>query len=701
MLREIIFKILNDNHYSPMNYQQLATIILRNTDEFDLNMIYKELVLLENEHLIMRVKHDNIQSIARLGLKLGIIEIKAKGFGFVKVDDDTPDIFVSRKNINGAIEKDLVLVEITDEKKHEGIVYKVIEHKLGLIVGVLHSRKNNTLVVIPDNKNLNFEIKINNKHTLGANTGYKVVCYITDVDQKHGLIYGKIKHVIGHMDAVDIDVISIVYEYGFEVDFSKTALHEAKQAQSKLISNKGRKDLRSLAFITIDGADAKDLDDAIYVERDQDNNYDLYVSIADVSYYVEEKSTLDQEAYLRSTSVYLTNKVVPMLPFQISNEVCSLQPDVDRLTMTAQMKINEQGQLLDYQIYESIINSKHRLTYDQVNQFYNNNQKQLNNLKDINEMLWDMLSLSKIIRDQKIKNGYINFNIAEPKIILNSKGKAINVINRDRGLAEMMIEDFMVRANEVVAEHFYWLDVPFLYRVHDKPNMDRLSDLVIFAKSLNINYHLNKDNVTSHDINHFLDKININQETHFLDKLLLRTMAKACYQPDNIGHFGLASPYYTHFTSPIRRYADLIVHRLIKTYQNPKILNDEKILNKKYEKLVTIGEHISKKERDAIDAERRVDDIKMAEYMSDYLGEVFEGTISSITSFGFFVSLDNSVEGLVHISTLKDQNYLFDKDYHCLRGQRTNVIYRMGDQLKVRLIRASIKEGKIDFELFK
>ncbi|MDR1781824.1 MAG: ribonuclease R, partial [Bacilli bacterium] len=610
MLRQLILNILNDSHYRPLSYHELANLIMSKSDEYDLNQIYQEIVKLENEYLIIQTKHETLQSIERLGLKLGTIEIKSKGYGFVRLDNDEDDVFISKYNLNNAIDKDRVLIKMIDIKANEGSIERVLEHGLNLIVGEVFIRRKQ-IYVSPDNKSLNFNIKINYKNSMGATNGHKVVCVITSIDDKTGVIHGKIKNIIGHINDVDIDILSVVYEYGFNPEFSREALDEAKNYQKdKLILN-NRIDLRDKTFITIDGADSKDLDDAIYLEKEQDD-YILYVSIADVSYYVREDTNLNKDAYERGTSVYLTNKVVPMLPFQLSNDICSLNPDTDRYTLTCQMKINNKGKVIDYDIYESMINSKYRLTYEEVNNFYNDEEKELTKLNSIALMLNDMLSLSKIIRTKKIKDGYIDFDIDEIKIITNNKNQAIDIVKRVRGLSEKLIEDFMIKANEVVAENFHWLDLPSLYRVHDKPNKDKLLELIKFAKVFNINFTLKKDEISPYDINHFLELIKKSKQAHFLDKLLLRSMAKAVYQPDNIGHFGLASHYYTHFTSPIRRYPDLIIHRLIRKYLIDKDIPNEKDKEKIYQKLIKIGEHASKKERDAQEAERKVTDMKCA-----------------------------------------------------------------------------------------
>ncbi|MDL2211451.1 ribonuclease R [Erysipelotrichaceae bacterium OttesenSCG-928-M19] len=699
MLKDKILEILNNNHYSPLTYQEIAQIILNSNDDYDLNEIYKVLVTLENEYEIIRVKNDKLQSISKMGLLKGVLDIKKAGFGFVKTNDF--DIYISKDHLNGAINKDYVLVKLDKSIQglnKEGTIERVLKHGYNLIVGNIIVKKGK-LFVKPDESSLNFLIRIKDKYSLGASEGHKVLCYISDVDTKNDIKYGKIKTIIGHINDVGMDILAIVYKYGFDPNFSKEALREAKQVSESAVELGKRRDLRSLLTFTIDGADAKDLDDAVSLELNEKNNYLLYVSIADVSYYVAEKTFLDKEAYARGTSVYLANRVVPMLPPQLSNGICSLLPEVDRLTQTCKMEFDQAGKLVDYEIFESVINSDFRLTYDEVNQILDGNQKLSNQYNEIVAVLFKMHELSLKLRAQKEKRGMLDFEIAEPKIIVNSKGKAIDVVVRKRGESERIIEDFMIIANETVAQHIYWLDLPFLYRVHEKPNPDKIRDFLSFASIFKLKLKGNLDNITSKDIQKLLNDINAQEDNSFLDRLLLRSMAKAKYQSDCLGHFGLASNYYTHFTSPIRRYPDLIVHRLLRKY----LYNDTSKLDisKLTDSLLKIGEKTSQKERDAIDAEREANDLKMAEYMADHLKEIYEARIASVTSFGFFVELENTVEGLVHISTLMDDHYIYDSKYHLLMGQRTKQQYKLGQKVKVIVDKVSISDRNIDFKIVK
>ncbi|MDH6603167.1 ribonuclease R [Bacilli bacterium PM5-9] len=699
MIKDKILTFLDERKHEVFTYQEIAQYLMSIDNEIDLNEIYKTLVLLENDYEIVRSKKDKVQSAKNFGLLFGVLEIKKKGFGFVRTKDF--DVFVSKDKLNGAINKDKVFVKLdknSDGINKEGSIYRVIEHGYDLIVGNVVLKKGKTYV-IPDDKSLDFWIKINAKNTMNASEGHKVLCYISEIDKKSNTVFGKIKTIIGHINDVGIDILAIVYKYGFNPEFSKGALKEAKSYHEEDIVVENRHDLRDKLTITIDGADAKDLDDAIGLEINEHGNRVLYVSIADVSYYVKEKSELDKEAYARSTSVYLVDRVVPMLPHQLSNGICSLLPEVDRLTQTCKMEFDKNGKVINYEIFESIINSNYRMTYDDVNSILDGDERLQKKYHEINELLFEMKELSLLLRKNKEKRGMLEFDIPEPKIIVDGKGKVMDIIIRDRGEGEKIIEDFMIIANETVAAHIYWQDLPFIYRVHDKPNPDKINAFLAYASAFDIKMKKKEDNLNSKDIQKLLKEIENKNDSMFLDKLLLRSMAKAVYQKDCIGHFGLASKYYTHFTSPIRRYPDLIVHRLLRKYLYNKEGLNTKELGYLDEKLDKIGDQTSRKERDAIEAEREVNDMKMAEYMKNHVGESYIGYISSITSFGFFVELPNTIEGLVHISTLNDDHYAYDSEFHLLKGERTNKMYRLGSEVEVIVDKVSVKERNIDFIL--
>lgn len=701
MLKDKILELLNNDHYIPKNYSELANQFVLDNPEYDLNEVFKALVELENDHLVIRLKGDKLHSPKRLGLYLGTVEIKRKGFGFVRTKDF--DVFVSKDNLNTAINKDLVFVKVTETKDNmnkEGYIYKVLEHGYNLIVGTVVVNRGK-FSVIPDDKNLDFEVKIANKHINGASEGSKVLIAITQIDSSNNVVHGKIKEIIGHINDIGIDILSVVYKYDFNPEFSKKAIKEATDYTEDDIVVGNRVDLRDKLTITIDGADAKDLDDAISMEINEKGNKVLYVSIADVSHYVKEGSALDKDAYERGTSVYLVDRVVPMLPHQLSNGICSLLPNVDRLTQTCKMEFDQNGKVINCEIFESIINSKYRMTYDQVNEMIvHENKATINTYNEIYSMLLEMHELSKQLRKLKRKRGMLEFEIPEPKILVDGKGKPTEIILRSRDEAEKLIEDFMIIANETVASAIYWMDLPFIYRVHEEPNPDKVTAFLNYASIFNIKMKGKTEHITSKDVQKILDDIQAKDDQMYLDRLLLRSMSKAKYDNTNLGHFGLASKNYTHFTSPIRRYPDLLVHRLLRRYLYDK--NLPKNSNEMYglaDKIEKIAEKASQKERDAIDAEREVNDMKMAEYMLKHIGDEFEAVITSITGFGFFVELENTIEGLVHISTLKDDHYIFDDKFHQLRGQSGGKTYTLAQKVKVVCTDVDVKGRNIDFEI--
>ena len=702
MFREQILDILKNRKKTGLTQQEIAQELLALDQSFDLNEIYKTIVAMENDYELIRVGKDKIQSVENLGLILGVFEGKSAGFGFVKSANF--DIHISADKLNGAIDKDKVLVQIEKDgygSNKEGKIYRVLEHGYKVIIGNVINKKG-SFYVKPDDKNLNFLIKIKENNLVGAGEGHKVTCYLTETDQKKDLKYGKIKKIIGHIDDPGIDLLAIIYKYDFDPEFSDEAVKEATALSKQKVSLGNRCDLRNLLTITIDGADAKDLDDAISLEINNHNNYVLYVHIADVAHYVQEKTQLDKEAYARGTSVYLANKVVPMLPHQLSNGICSLLPEVDRLTQTCKMEFDDKGKIINYEIFESIINSNYRMTYPDVNKILAGDKALNSQYHEISAMLFKMLSLSKILRKNKVKRGMLDFNIPEPKIIVDDNNQVIDVALRERGDSEKIIEDFMIVANETVAQHVYWLDLPFIYRVHENPIPDKIKDFMAFVGLYDIKIKGSLDRLTSKDIQKLLDEIKQNHELVFLERLLLRCMAKAKYQTNEVGHFGLASKYYTHFTSPIRRYPDLIVHRLLRKYlynnDDELIYQEIKQIN---ERLIKQSEKVSQKERDAIGAEREVTDLKMAEYMLNNIGKEYEAIISGMNSFGLFVELDNTIEGLIHVSTLIDDYYVYNERFHIYQGQRTNKQYKLGQKVKVIVDGVRVNERQIDFRMAK
>lgn len=698
MIKNIILDFMNDKQYVAQDAKELAQDIVAKYPELSLNEVSKTIIELEKSYLIFSGKRNRLRTREALNLYEGTLDIKRKGFGFVRCDNF--DVYVAKDDLNNAINRDRVLVRVNkpDELgQRDGVIYQILHHGYEYIVGTVEIGRQ--ILVIPDDDKLDFKIAIKPKDSQNVVNGSKVLCEMKDVDERTGLIYGVIKKIIGHVNDVGMDILSIVYQHGFKPDFSEEAMQQASSFDYADIVVGGRKDLRDKEFITIDGADAKDLDDAIYLEINEANNRVLYVSIADVSYYVSENSPLDQEAYARGTSVYLVDRVVPMIPHQLSNGICSLLPDVDRLTQTAQMEFDEEGKLVSYDIYESIINSKKRFTYDEVNQIIADDKEVIDENAKFIDMLSEMQELALKLRRIKYQRGALNFEIPEPKIIVDKNSDVVDIKIRQRGEAEKLIEDFMIVANETVAQHIYWQELPFIYRTHDKPDAVKIKDFLTFVQPYNIKMKGSVDNLSPKDIQKLLEEINDKEGLEYLDTLLLRSMAKAVYQRVNVGHFGLASTCYTHFTSPIRRYPDLIVHRFLREYVYHKMIPSAKKILTLDDKFDRIGEQASKKERDAIEAERDVNDLKMAEYMAEHIGEKFTGRITSVLNFGFFVELDNTIEGLVHASNLDDDYYVYVDKRHILVGQRTSRIFSLGQKVEVVVDAVNVKARAIDFKL--
>ena len=510
--------------------------------------------------------------------------------------------------------------------------------------------------------------------------------------------YGKVVEIIGHKNDPGVDILSIVYKYKINTEFPEDVKEEVKNIPMEVrdIDLVGRRDLRNLEIFTIDGDDTKDIDDAISIELMNNGHYKLGVHIADVSYYVKEGSPLDNEAMERGTSVYLVDRVIPMLPHELSNGICSLNPNVDRLAISCVMEFDHDGKQLDYEIFPSVIRSRIQMTYKKVNSILEDNVAP-EGYEPYEKSLRLMEELAQILRKMKVKRGYIDFEVDEAKILVDKDCKPVNVVLRDRGAGEKLIEDFMIAANECVATHIYFMSLPFIYRVHEVPKEEKLRSYLSFVGSLGYQVPGDLKDTSPKTVQKIIKYLEDKPEFKILSSLLLRSMQKAVYRPENLGHYGLASQCYTHFTSPIRRYPDTTVHRLLRTYLFNKQL-DMGTIRKWEEKLIYISEHSSSRERASVDCEREVEDMKMAEYMEGHIGEEFQGMISSVTSFGMFVELDNLIEGLVPLRDMKDF-FHYDEEHMTLTGERSHVKYTIGDKLLVKVVRASKEDKTIDFEV--
>ena len=655
---------------------------------------------LELEYKVYHSNKNRYMLLEDSNLRKGRLRVNKKGFGFVEVKDEE-DIFISETNINKALNNDTVIVEILSKnngEKREGRILKILERDLSTVVGEIYFKKNKGYI-IPDDRKLDIQLEVDKDKAMGAVDGHKVVARILKNITKNRY-KGEIIKIIGHKNDPGVDILSIVYKYEINDSFPDEVIKELDGIPEEVSSKEkiGRKDLTNEVIFTIDGDDTKDIDDAISIEVLENGNYKLGVHIADVSYYVKEGSALDKEAMDRGTSVYLVDRVIPMLPHKLSNGICSLNPGVERLAISCVMEVDQNGKTVDYQIFESVIKSRIQMTYKKVNQVIEKNEIP-NGYEPYVQKLKLMDELSKIIRKNKENRGYIDFDVDEAKILVDEKCHPTDVILRSRGRGENIIEDFMIQANECVATHIFYMDLPFIYRIHEYPKEEKIRDFISFVQSLGYTINFNLKDMSPKSIQKLISSLKDKKEFKVLSSLLLRNMQKAIYLPQNLGHYGLASKCYTHFTSPIRRYPDTTVHRLLRTYLFNGDISTQTI-NKWQEKLVYIAENSSFKERESVECEREVEDMKMAEYMEDHIGEEYKGIISSVTNFGLFVQLDNLIEGLVHVNDMKDY-FVYDEATQTLTGEKTKMRYTLGDEVLIKVKAASHEAKTIDFEIIK
>lgn len=628
--------------------------------------------------------------------KLGKLDVNKKGFGFLVLPDEE-DIYIAKDDLNGAVNEDYVLVELNNKKnKTEGRVVRILNRNLKNIIGEIVNKNDDVFIKLDDEKK-DLEIVLDKVSSRGLVDGTKVLVSLIKELSKNRY-YGRVVTVIGHKDDPGVDIKTVAYKYGIFEEFSKESMQQAEDMPNEVSEQEkvGRTDLTQEMIFTIDGADTKDIDDAISIKKEKDF-YWLGVHIADVSHYVTLNSPLDVDALARGTSSYLADSVIPMLPHKLSNGICSLNPNQVRLTISCEMKIDSKGDVVDYNIFPSFIKSRIKMTYAKVNDILMRNivDPEYTEYKDT---LLEMNELAHILRKHKERKGYINFDLDEPKIIVDKNKKVVAIEKRVREDGEKLIEDFMIAANETVATHIFNMDLPFIYRTHGEPSSEKIEQFLKLISLLGYTIKGKYNSVSPKDMQRLLEELSDKPEYKILSSMLLRSMKKAIYQKENIGHFGLASSCYTHFTSPIRRYPDLIVHRLLRTYLFDHDLSRETI-NYWDTNLVTIAEQASEREQKSVEAEREVDDMKMAEYMEDKIGEIFDGVIDTVTNFGFFVQLDNLVEGLVHVNTLKGDYYNYEENLLSLVGENTKKTYRIGDKVTVKCVAASKEARTIDFVL--
>ncbi len=694
-MRESILKILEESERSLTVFEIEERLETNNLEE-----LLKVLNELEMETLVYHTNKDKYMLFKDSHLLKGVLHSNKKGFGFVDVDDSDVDIYIPKENINGALHGDLVVVELVNKKgldRVEGRIVKVLKHESNTYVGEINF-KNNVGYVTLDEDKVNLEVVVAKENSLNAVDGHKVVIGIVKrISNKKA--EGKVVKIIGHKNDPGVDILSIVYKYGINTSFPEEVTEEVKSIPMEVTEAdlKGRRDLRDKIIFTIDGDDTKDIDDAISIKKDGDI-YTLGVHIADVSYYVKEGSPLDKEAMDRGTSVYLVDRVIPMLPHELSNGICSLNPNVDRLAISCVMKYDSEGKLLDYDIFPSVIKSRKQMTYKNVNSILEKNIVP----EGYEEFVADLKTMSEfatILRRMKVKRGYLDFDVDEAKILVDENCVPYEITKRESGSGENLIEDFMIAANECVAMHIYNMDLPFIYRIHESPKEEKIRDFLGFVSNLGYQVTGDLKGNKSTAIQKLLKFVREKKEGPILTSLLLRCMQKAIYSPTNVGHFGLGSSCYTHFTSPIRRYPDTTVHRLLRTYLFSHDLSSHTIHHNQ-EKMIFVADNSSAMERASVDCEREVEDMKMAEYMESHIGEEFPGMITSVMSFGMFVELDNLVEGLVPVR-LMDDYFVFDEMRMTLVGERSKVKYTIGERVLIKVVAASKEAKTIDFEVVK
>jgi len=703
-----LLEFMREKAYKPMTREELAGHFGVEGEEETLAFA-RMLDDLEREGRIVRTRTGRYGVPERMNLVRGRLQVHPKGFAFLLPDEEgLSDVYVHPSDLMGAMNGDTVLVRISskDPSGHrlEGEVVRIVKRAVTEVVGLFQSHETFGFV-IPDDRRINKDIFVPREAFGGAVTGQKVVVRIVTYPEGRSLAQGEIVEILGHKDDPGVDILSIVRKHGLPEKFPEDVLAEAEAVPDTIseeeIVSQGRRDLRGKTIITIDGEDAKDLDDAVNVEILPNGNWLLGVHIADVGYYVKENSALDREAYNRGCSVYLVDRVIPMLPHRLSNGICSLNPHVDRLTMTCEMEFDARTlRRVRHDIYPSVIRSVERMTYTNVRKMLVDEDAELRErYAHILDMLERMRELALALREKRMRRGAIDFDLAEAKIMVDEQGKPVEVVKRERSIAEQIIEEFMLAANETVAEHFYWLKVPFLYRVHEEPDSEKMFDFVRFVGNFGYVVRGKGGSVHPRALQTLLEEIRGTKEETVISTMMLRSMKQARYDAESLGHYGLAAEFYTHFTSPIRRYPDLVIHRIIReALENGGTLPEHR-MEALGARMPDIARQSSERERVAVDAERDVEKMKKAEFMLDKIGEEFDGIVSGVTGFGMFVELGNTVEGLVRLSDMTDDYYHFHEQHMVLIGERTARVFRIGDEVRVRVARVNMEEHTVEFEL--
>lgn len=692
----MLMDFFGSSEYRPMRFKDIAAILQVPKDSRDelrdvLDFLVAKGKIITDEKGRYRLPGDR--------LKTGIFSGTQKGYGFVIIEGESEDVFIPENAVKGAMHGDKVVIAVNDEKngkRKEGAVLQILERGMKEVVGTFY-RSRNFGFVIPDNQKLGYDIFIPKEFTKGAITGHKVVAAITSYGNGSQNPEGKITEIIGHINDPGVDIMSVVKAYDLPVEFPVEVMKSLESIPEEVRPEdiRDRIDIRDILTITIDGEDAKDLDDAVSLTKEGDI-YHLGVHIADVTHYVREGSALDKEALKRGTSVYLVDRVIPMLPHKLSNGICSLNPGVDRLALSCFMDIDSKGNVIGHKIAETVIRSDKRMTYTDVAKIVEDHDEELSKkYEELVPMLMLMLELSEILKARRHKRGAINFDFPESKIIVDKNGKPLEIRAYERNKATKIIEEFMLIANETVAEDYFWQEIPFLYRTHEKPGDEKIKALAIFINNFGYSIKVGQENIHPKELQKLLVKIEDTPEESLISRLTLRSMKQAKYTVENTGHFGLSAKYYTHFTSPIRRYPDLQIHRIIKENLKGK-LNEERMGH--YGKILhEVADQSSRTERRADEAEREVEKMKKVEYMEGHIGETFKGVISGITSWGIYVELPNTVEGMVRVSAMGDDYYIYDEEHYQMIGEHTRKTYKLGQTVTVEVIAADKMLRTIDF----
>lgn len=698
--KERILAYMESEGYVPIKRRDMrAMLSVPQEDREKFESLINELIA---EGRVFETKKGKLASPKDLQMATGTFIGHARGFGFVTPDAGGEDIFIPASETMGAMQKDRVLYKMLHKaekgKKADGVIVRILERGQQRIVGTFEAGSKGYGFVVADDKKIAKDIFISRENTKGAVTGHKVVVEITDYGEDRRNPEGKVIVILGHINDPGVDILSVIRRYELAVEFPEEVYAEIEHLGTEVAEadKKGREDLRDLLTITIDGADAKDLDDAVSLKRLGNGNFELGVHIADVSHYVRENTALDKEAYARGTSVYLVDRVIPMLPHKLSNGICSLNPHVDRLALSCLMEVNGRGEVVSHRILESVINSDYRMTYTAVREILEDGTPALlEQYAEILPMLEDMEELRQILGEKRRKRGSVNFDLPESKIILDENGKPIDIKPYEKSIATNMIEEFMLVCNETIAENSFWQEMPFMYRSHQEPDEDKLEKMEQFLRGFG--YYLRKKDGEIHprELQKVLQKAEETDEERIITRMVLRSMMQARYTAENGGHFGLAAKYYCHFTSPIRRYPDLEIHRMIKKMLHGEL--DEKASAYYRRKMPDWAKHCSKQERVAEDAERDTDALKKVEFMEDKVGQIYEGIISGVTNWGIYVELPNTIEGMVALSQMDDDYYEFDEKKMLVFGKRTKKSYRLGDKVVVSVAKVDRMMGTIDF----